>query len=255
MSKDTIFYLLWYNAIRWSIHIYKERSFLSVHSLLFLVTLHKKWRFSLRISSVNVTKSTGNFFVQCKYHRGAQRVKLTKCDLMNGMKNTVMQVTYSLNGSIISLLFPVIILHWEKLTSYNKFSHSLPLKVQIEKFQRFNAINGSIKMLKYRRNFQKFQLKSNILKRFFRYKQWAASRKLFSPIPPTRLKFRTEKNFLTEIYRNVQTFAFQVLRECSSWASRNGTVQMFFLTSTRNMFAGKFVKWVGFWLCCKSIVF
>ena len=53
------------------------------------------------------------------------------------------------------------------------------------------------------------------------------------------------KNFPTEIYRNIQTFAFKVLQECSSWASRNGTapfLQMFFLTPNRNMFAGKFVK-------------
>ena len=37
-----------------------------------------------------------------------------------------------------------------------------------------------------------------------------------------------------EIYRNIQTPAFQILS--SSWASRNGAVQMFFLTPTRNMF-------------------
>ena len=35
---------------------------------------------------------------------------------------------------------------------------------------------------------------------------------------------------------NIQTFAFQVLEESSSWESRNGAVQMFFLTPTRNMF-------------------
>ena len=36
-SKDTIFYLLWYNVVRWSSNIYKKSSFLSFHSLLFLV--------------------------------------------------------------------------------------------------------------------------------------------------------------------------------------------------------------------------
>ena len=36
------------------------------------------------------------------------------------------------------------------------------------------------------------------------------------------------KNFLTEIYRNTQAFAFIVLQECVSWTSRNGAVQMFF---------------------------
>ena len=37
MSNDTIFYLLWYNVIRWNSHTYKKSSFLSLHGLLFLV--------------------------------------------------------------------------------------------------------------------------------------------------------------------------------------------------------------------------
>ena len=47
-----------------------------------------------------------------------------------------------------------------------------------------------------------------------------------------------------EIYRNIhiQTFAFKVLQECGSWASRNGAVQILFLTPNRNMFSGIFVK-------------
>ena len=39
----------------------------------------------------------------------------------------------------------------EKVISYDKFSQSLTLEVQIGKFQHFNAIDGSIKMLKYRK--------------------------------------------------------------------------------------------------------
>ena len=31
-------------------------------------------------------------------------------------------------------------------------------------------------------------------------------------------------------------------KNCNSWASRNGVVQIFFLIPKRNMFAGKFVK-------------
>ena len=49
------------------------------------------------------------------------------------------------------------------------------------------------------------------------------------------------KNVLAEIYINIQTFAFKVLQECSSWVPRNGAVQMFFLTPNRNMSAGKFL--------------
>ena len=45
-----------------------------------------------------------------------------------------------------------------------------------------------------------------------------------------------------EIYRNIQTFAFQVIWEYSSWACRNGAVQMVFVTPTKSMLAGKFLK-------------
>ena len=48
-----------------------------------------------------------------------------------------------------------------------------------------------------------------------------------SPSDKTLLRL-WNKNFLTEIYRNTQTFAFKVLQECGSWVSRNGTVQMIF---------------------------
>ena len=61
------------------------------------------------------------------------------------------------------------------------------------------------------------------------------------------------KHFLTEIYRNIQTFAFKVFQECNSWPSRNGAVQMFFLTPNKNMFPKKCVK-LDFWLC-GSILF
>ena len=43
-----------------------------------------------------------------------------------------------------------------------------------------------------------------------------------------------------EIYRDI--LIFKALQECSSGASRNGVVQMFFLTPNRNMFVGKLVK-------------
>ena len=36
-----------------------------------------------------------------------------------------------------------------------------------------------------------------------------------------------------------------MLKECNYWASRKGTVQIFFLTPNRNLFAGKFVKSEG----------
>ena len=66
-----------------------------------------------------------------------------------------------------------------------------------------------------------------------------------SPIPsqPDETLLRLwNKNFLKEIFRNIQTFSFKVLQECNSWPSRNDAVQYFFLTPNRNMIAGKVVK-------------
>ena len=100
-------------------------------------------------------------------------------------------------------------------------------------------------------NFEKFQLKWKIVKHFTRPKQQAALRRLFSlfqpPIPPDKILLRLwSKNFLREIYRNKQTFAFKVLQESSSWGSGNGAVQMFLLTPSRNMFPRKFENWESF---------
>ena len=75
------------------------------------------------------------------------------------------------------------------------------------------------------------------------------------PTPDKILLLLWNKNFLTEIYRNIQTFAFKVLQECSSWVSRNDAVQIFFLTPHRNMFARKFVKPESFLAVFGSILF
>ena len=59
------------------------------------------------------------------------------------MKNAIMQVTYFLNEPMVNLLFYCHIIMWNLDTV-------LLLKSELPgKFQRFNAIDGSIKMLKY----------------------------------------------------------------------------------------------------------
>ena len=108
--------------------------------------------------------------------------------------------------------------------------------------------------------FPKIAIKTKIVKHFLRTKQRAALKKLFSfpstHSPPDKILLHLwNKNFLMKIYRNVQTFAFKVLQECSSWASRNNAVQLFFLTNNRNTFAGKFKGQKDFWLCCGRILF
>ena len=96
-------------------------------------------------------------------------------------------------------------------------------------------------------NFRKLQLEGKIVKHFMRPKQRAALKKFFrlppTHSPPDKILLRLwSKNFLIDIYRNIQIFAFKVLQGCSSWASRNGAVQMFLLKPNRNMFAGKVKK-------------
>ena len=101
MSFSTSFDITWYTEAA----IYtKTYSFLSLRGFLFLVSNTGK------VTELNW---------QCE-------------TLVNGMKNVIMQVTYFLRGSMINLLFIChITLYREKMTSYEKFSHSLTLEVQI----------------------------------------------------------------------------------------------------------------------------
>ena len=117
----------------------------------------------------------------------------------------------------------------------------LPLKSKLSgKFQRFNAINRCIEMLKLV-EFSKISIEIKNCNTFCK-----------APIPPReQTLLRLGNNFFKEIYTNI--FAFKVIQECSSWASRNGVVQIFFLIPHRNIFAGKFVTKV--FGCFGSILF
>ena len=123
----------------------------------------------------------------------------------------------------------------------------------------FNVIDRDTEMLKKSLIFKNFNFKWNIVKHFARHKKWAALRKLFSLLPTQpssdKILLRLQnKYFYKEIYRNIQTFAFKVLQECSYWASRKGAVQIFFLTPNRNMSAGKCVKSKRFLAVLRSIL-
>ena len=75
-------------------------------------------------------------------------------------------------------------------------------------------------------NFQKFQLKWKIVKHFAKPKQRVALRKLFRLSKVKTLPRLWKKNSLKKMYRNIQTFGFKMLQECSSWASRNGATKL-----------------------------
>ena len=126
-----------------------------------------------------------------------------------------MQVTYLLNGSILNLfvfcLFFVILFYIAiKWLLMRNVASVLPLKSKLSgKFQRFNAINRCIEMLKIVK-FSKISIKIKIVKHFSSPKQWTALRNLFS-LPPshfspstTRTNLTTSRKqfFFKEIYRN-----------------------------------------------------
>ena len=91
--------------------------------------------------------------------------------------------------------------------------------------------------------FPKSLVKTKNCKTFYESQTASLPKEIIQPPPTDKILLRLlNKNFFTEIQRDIQTFAFKVLQECGSWASRNRAVQMFFLTPNRNMFAGKFLS-------------
>ena len=65
------------------------------------------------------------------------------------------------------------------------------------------------------------------------------------PHPPEKILLRLGSKIFfikyTKTYISIKKSAFKKLQECGFWVSRNGAVQMFFLTPNRNMFAEKLV--------------
>ena len=117
----------------------------------------------------------------------------------------------------IDILFYIL----RKWLLIKNLARILSLKSKLPgKCRRFYAINKSIKILKKNLIFQKFQLNWKIVKHFTGPKQLAALMKLFCVLtthsPSDKILLRLwKKTFFTEIYRNILTFAFKVLQECS----------------------------------------
>ena len=161
--------------------------------------------------------------------------------------------TFCMASWLIYCLFVTLLYIERKWLLMRNLATAFPLKSKLSgKFQHFNAANGSMEMLINSWISRKLKLKWTILNHF---KQWSALRKLFSPPPDKSFLRQWNKNFLMEIYSNIQTLAFQVLQKYSSLASRNSAVQMLFLTHTRNMVAQKLVKWVRCFAVLREYIF
>ena len=120
---------------------------------------------------------------------------------VNWMRNAIIQVTYFLNKSMINLLFYSHIILFIFIKWPLKFNHNISLEVQI-----MGKISGY--WWKYR-NAEKqltFHLKWKLLKHFVKLNQRAALRNLFRLQLDKSFLNLWNKNFLTEIYRNTETF-------------------------------------------------
>ena len=141
--------------------------------------------------------------------------------------------TFWMSPCFICLGFFVILFYIErKWLLMRHLATILPLMSKLPgKFQRFNAIDKSIEML------TKISIKMKNCKLFCKTQIASHLKEIIQPFPipppPDKTLLRLwKKNFLKEIFRNIQTFAFKALQECSSWASRNGAVQYFFCHQT-----------------------
>ena len=114
------FHLRWYNVIRWSSHICKKSYFLSFYS--FLVKFSEYYRGNDRANWQSVTKLNGvKYAIICKWH------------------------TFWMAPCLICYF----IVYWEKVSSNENLATILSLKSKLSgKFNCFNAIDVSIKMLK-----------------------------------------------------------------------------------------------------------
>ena len=77
MFKDVIFYLLWYNVIRWSIYIHKKSFFSQNIFLSFYSVLTLSWRRPLSHRNQSIDLLCIKF---SEWHSGSDGVPLTKCD-------------------------------------------------------------------------------------------------------------------------------------------------------------------------------
>ena len=72
-------------------------------------------------------------------------------------------------------------------------------------------------------------VKRKHFKIFYEVQRTSHIKQIIQPTTRQKLSLRLwDKYFLMEIYRNIQTFAFPVLGECNSSASRSSAVQIFF---------------------------
>ena len=166
----------------------------------------------------------------CKWHSFWKALWLTSCFIVALFYTEKMWLLLR-NHRNIKMYFYI---------SMEKLTHSLTLEVQI--FWNFSISMLLMEVSKCWKTVQ-FPRISVKMKNFKTFPEAQTASRLKEIIQsPNRWKLpkSIEQNFLTEIYRNIKTFNFQLLWGCCSWTSRNSTVAMFFLRKLDNQ---KHVCW------------
>ena len=174
------------------------------------------------------------------------------------------------NGPMFNLLFYYhFVLYWMKVNSYEKFSNRLIAEERIVwKISVFYCYRWKYSNCWKIVEFLRISIKIKNYKTFYEAQTANRLKKIEetvqSPPPPISpdkillfLLFLWNKHFLREIHRNIQKYALKVLQDCISWASRNGAVQMSFVTSSRHQtcLQGNLWSEKGFWHFFGSILF
>ena len=153
------------------------------------------------------------------------------------MKSAITQVTYLLNDPMVSLYSYHFMLRksyffWEILFKTNCLQHFnvLMLLMEVSKCWKIKV-------------FSKISIKIKNSKTVYEAQTASCFKGSTQPLPDRKLLTSLKQNF-SDGDQECADICFPTCKQCSSWVSRNGAVQIIFLTPTRNIFAGKFVKWV-----------
>ena len=133
--------------------------------------------------------------------------------------------------------FIVILFYIERKWLMRNLARILPLKPKLSgKFQRVNAIGGISKCWKIV-EFPKISIKMKNCKTFCKAETTSRLNEIIKPLsnPPPYDKILLclwNKTFLTKIYRNIRTFAFKLLHECSFGCQEKVECKCFFWHQT-----------------------
>ena len=133
--------------------------------------------------------------------------------------------------------FIVILFYIERKWLMRNLARILPLKPKLSgKFQRVNAIGGISKCWKIV-EFPKISIKMKNCKTFCEAETTSRLNEIIKPPsnPPPYDKILLclwNKTFLTKIYRNIRTFAFKLLHECSFGCQEKVECKCFFWHQT-----------------------